>query len=142
MNYLFHYHHTLQSPEGARTSGAPLVLLAETEPEALALYARHLAQVRLLVNVCLDLSQLARQAAEIRPQLLVINPTSDLSAAIAVLRQVMTAQPGLPVITVGSAIPDSYLDRLMASGVVLHINRNLSQPRDVAVAARQILGLT
>jgi DNA-binding NtrC family response regulator len=143
MDYLFHQHYSLQAPSGpfAPPSASPVVLLAETEPEALALYARHLANASLLVSVCLDLGQLLRQIRAAQPHLLVINPAPDIAATITALRQVAAAHPGLPIITVGAPIPDPYLDRLMATGVALHINRTLSQPRDIAVAARQILGL-
>lgn len=144
MDYLFHQHYTLQQqPDGLpATPGFPVVLLAESEPEALALYARHLAGAHLLVNVCMDLGQLSRQAQELQPHLLIVNPAPDIVSTIAVLKRIAMALPSLPIITIGSAIPDLYLDRLMATGVALHINRTLSQPRDIAVAARQILGLT
>ncbi len=148
MEYLFRQHYTLQTPPGsvgpvdAIVPVMPVVLLAEPEPEALALYARHLVRADLLVNVCMELSRLLRQVQDTRPGLLIINPTPDLGAAISLLRQVAAAHPGMPVITIGSAIPDAYLDRLMASGVALHLNRSLTQPRDIAVAARQILGLS
>jgi DNA-binding NtrC family response regulator len=144
MEYLFRQHYNLQPlPDAiAPDSASPIVLLAESEPEALALYARHLARADLQVNVCMELALLLRQVQDSRPGLLIINPTPDITAAIALLRQIAAAQPGIPVITIGAAIPDAYLDQLMASGVALHLNRSLTRPQDIAVAARQLLGLT
>jgi len=140
MDYLFRQHYTVRQP--APLSAAPSVLLAESEPEALALYARHLSEANLLVNVCLDLNRLLTNINEVQPHLLIINPAPDLAGTIASLRQVAASYPGLPIISIGAPVPDPFLDRLMATGVALHINRTLSQPRDIAVAARQILGLT
>lgn len=144
MKYLFRQHYSLQGADmkPSKQPAAPTVLLVEPEPEALAMYARHLSRANLLVNVCLELVNLMRHVQEVRPHLLVINPTPNLRASLAVLKQIQVKHPALPIITVGAPIPDPYLDQLMATGVALHINRYLSQPRDIAVAARQILGLT
>jgi DNA-binding NtrC family response regulator len=143
MDFLFRQHYTLKAPKSPlqAEASAPLVLLVETEPESLALYASHLAKASMLVNVCLELSELQRQVRDIEPHLLIVNPSHNLNLALTVLRQIAKAHPGLPIITVGGSIPDPYLDRLMATGVALHLNRQLTQPRDIAVAARQILGL-
>lgn len=141
MDYLFRQHYSLKPKQTQPAVGSPTVLLAESEAEALAVYARHLTRANLLVNVCLDLAGLHRQVKEVGPQLLVINPSSNLPGTLIVLEQIQSTHPALPIITVGAPIPDSYLDRLMASGVALHLNRTLSQPRDLAIAARQILGL-
>lgn len=141
MDYLFRQHYSLKPQSEQSQASGPTVLLAESEAEALALYARHLTKANLLVNVCLDLTHLHRQVREIEPHLLVVNPSSNLSATLVVIKRIQTTHPALPIITVGGPIPDTYLDRLMASGVALHLNRTLSQPRDLAIAARQILGL-
>jgi len=146
MNYVFRQHYTWQTPSSDVTLNRgdrnfPTVLLVEAEPEALALYAGHLTKANLLVNVCLELSDVLRQISETQPHLLIVNPSRDLNQALAVLSQVTRLEPGLPIITVGGTIPDPYLDRLMATGVALHLNRLLTQPRDIAIAARQILGL-
>jgi hypothetical protein len=142
MDYLFRRHYKMQPSASAQpTVAAPLVLLAEPEAEALAVYARHLTKANLLVNICLELSLLIRQVEEVRPHLLVLNPGKDIAEAISILQQVTGTNPGLPVITIGGAIPDHYLDRLMATGVALHLNRSLTQPRDIAVAAKQLLRL-
>lgn len=137
MQYIFRKNYTMQN----EPSGPPLVLLAEPEPEALALYARHLTRANLLVNVCLELSGVLRQIQHASPQLLIINPSADIAYGLVLLRKISSRHPELPIITIGGAIPDPYLDRLMASGVAFHLNRSLTQPRDIAVAARQILGL-
>jgi DNA-binding NtrC family response regulator len=142
MDYLFRQHYSLKPKQSSLPSAqAPTVLLSESEAEALALYARHLTRANMLVNVCLDLGTLHRQVRELGPQLLVVNPSSNLAGTLVVLERIQATHPALPIITVGAPIPDSYLDRLMASGVALHLNRTLSQPRDLAIAARQILGL-
>jgi hypothetical protein len=140
MNYIFRQHYTLPRSD-AGFSQMPVVLLAEPEAETLAVYARHLTRAQLSVNVCMELSLVLRQIREVKPHLLIINPMPDLAPAINLLRQVAETYPGLPIITIGLAIPDPYLDRLMAAGVTLHINRTLTRPPDIAIAARQILGL-
>jgi DNA-binding NtrC family response regulator len=139
MDYLFRQHYTM-NPGMSVASSTPMVLLAEPEPEALALYARHLSRADLLVSVCLEARRLPYHVQEAQPHLLVINPMPDLALSLNMLEYISQLQPGLPVITVGTAIPDHYLDRLMSLGVSLHINRSLSQPRDIVIAARQILG--
>jgi hypothetical protein len=143
MHYTFAKHYSLANPPPANWRGGPTlprVLLAEPEAESLAVYARHLDNAKLTVSVCLDLSNLVRHIRETDPHLLIVNPSSDLSLGIRMLEQAAVHFPDLPVITVGAAIPEIYLDRLMGNtGVTLHLNRALSQPSDVAVAAQHLL---
>jgi hypothetical protein len=137
MDYMFTRHYIFNQPAAA--NNLPRVLLAEPEPEALAVYARHLSQARFLVSVCLDLDQLLRHVEEAVPHLLILNPGPDLAVTVRLLEQASRRWPKLLVITVGRAIPDAYLDRLMASGVSLHLNRSLCRPVDIAIAARHLL---
>ncbi len=138
MNYIFKTSYRLNNSPLPRDSR--MVLLVEAEPEASAVYKRHLTQATgLEVAVCLNLLSLSQQLQDLRPDLLIINPMPNLKASLKSLLHAKQLYPGLLIITLGYAIPDDYLDRFMKLGVSAHINRHLSRPQDVALAAQQVL---
>jgi DNA-binding NtrC family response regulator len=145
MKYMFLNHYRVSKenavPQVAHGPDFPTVLLAESDPEMVAIYTRHLNKADLAVILCIEPTQLIRHVTEVRPHLLVLNPTYDPANSVMLLEQVTKHAPHLPIVTIGHAIPDPYLDRIMATGVSLHLNRSFSQPRDLVIAIRQILGL-
>ena len=150
MQYLFRQHYSLKpglqqpelKPNILIAPSAPTqltVLIAEPNPETMAMYKRHLDEDDVAVYLCADITQTGRYVQHIKPKVLVINPAPNLTASLNILKQVMIIQPSLSVITIGSLIPEFYLDKLMSLGVSLHINRSLSQPRDLATAVKRML---
>ncbi len=121
------------------SSVRPIILLAESDPETMAMYVRHLGSAEFAVCVCVDLRLVPQHVINLKPAVLVLNPSPNLRLSLDVLRRSMIAHPTLSVITMGDVIPDQYMDQLMRSGVSMHINRSLSQPRDLVVAVRQML---
>src|ERR1043165_8316284 len=99
MDYVFRQHYTMKAPSEQAQVDVPVVLLLETEPEALALYGSHLTKAKLLVNICFELTDLLNQVATLEPHLLIVNPSRDLNLALAVLHRVAEIKPGLPIIT-------------------------------------------
>ena len=138
MDYIFRTHYRLTS--NSMSKPIPVVLLAETEPEACAMYRRHLtAGADLEVSVCGSLAALSGQLETLQPDLLIINPGPNLKGSLKFLGRAKRLYPALRIITLGYAIPEDYLDELMQLGVSAHINRYLSRPQDVALAAQQVL---
>ena len=140
MNYVFHQHYSI-SPNTFTPNAdfRPVVLLAESNPETMAMYARHLNGDDVSVCVCVDMSQVHRHVSVIKPHVLILNPSPDFRLSFDIVKKSIAAHPQLSVITVGDFIPDKYLDKLMSLGVSLHIKRSLSQPRDLVAAVRQVL---
>lgn len=137
MNYIFHNHYYIE-PMTPVTS-KKTILLAEPEQEARVLYYRHLSNSDASVILCTDLSTLLEDLTMLKPDLLVINPGENPANSLAFLRNIKKTQPNLRIITIGYGTPDEYLDRFMQLGVSYHINRHLTRPQDVAVAAQQVL---
>ncbi len=142
MNYLFKQRYSL--PEGlignmAQSLPQSDVVIAESDPETAAMYARHLDIEQISVYVCSKVADTAHYITHLKPQVLVINPGPNLVLSYNMIKQSLLAHESLSVITIGTFIPDEYLDRLMGLGVVLHINRSLSHPRDLLVAVKQML---
>ena len=137
MNYIFYNHYYIEPMIFTRTKKT--ILLAEPEPEARALYHKYLTSPNVTVSVCGDLSKLLEHLTLLEPDLLIINPGKNPAHSLAFLQSIKQAQPVLRIITIGYGTPDSYLDRFMQLGVSYHINRHLTRPQDIAVAAQQVL---
>ncbi len=137
MQYLFYNHYYIE-PMNLENS-QKIILLAEPEAESRALYTKHLASANMLVEICEDLSQLIDKLASFEPDLLIVNPGTNPAHSLVFLQQVKKNQPTLSIITIGYGTPEEYLDRFMELGVSCHINRNLTRPQDVVVAAQQVL---
>lgn len=140
MNYVFHQHYSI-SPNTftADEDFRPIVLLAESDPETMAMYARQLNGADVSVCICVDMGQVPYHVSNLKPDILVLNPSPDFRLSFDIVKKSIAAHPHLSVITIGDLIPDQYLDQLMGLGVSFHINRSLSQPRDLVAAVRQIL---
>ena len=137
MNYIFYNYYYIEPMIFSRTNKT--ILLAEPEPEARAVYRKHLAGPDVTVRICDDLSKLLEHLALLEPDLLIINPGKNPARSLAFLQSIKNTQPALRIITLGYGTPDDYLDRFMQIGVSYHINRHLTRPQDVAIAAQQVL---
>jgi DNA-binding response OmpR family regulator len=137
MQYVFQQNFTIKP--GLLESNPKTVLLVEVDPEASAMYARHLSGIDVTVAVCGEPFRMLDHIAQSRADLMVFNPMPDVKQSIRLLREARSAYPSLPVISIGGTITDQSLDALMAAGVTMHINRYLTQPRDLSLAVQQIL---
>lgn len=137
MNYLFYNHYYINPMISNQND--KIILLAEPEAESRALYHKHLLSPGITVQICADLSQLLENLTTLEPDLLIINPGPNPARSLVFLQNIKKTQPALRIITIGYGTPDDYLDRFMQLGVSYHINRHLTRPQDVAVAAQQVL---
>lgn len=138
MKYLFYNHYYIEPM--ISTSSNKTILLAEPEAESRALYRKHLsASPGITVTICVDLTQLLDDLTSLKPDLLIVNPGKNPARSVVFLQRIKKLQPALRIITIGYGTPDDYLDRYMQLGVSYHINRHLTRPQDVAVAAQQVL---
>lgn len=115
------------------------ILLAEPEAEACSIYKRHLQDAHMQVVDCDGLNDLLRQIMAVKPDAVVLNPTPDIGLAIRAVKKIKQEFPKLPVITVSENLQENHLDAIMNTGVSIHLNRQLSRPRDLLVALEQIL---
>lgn len=137
MDYIFFQHYNLETMLSERQP--KIILLAEPEPESQALYRRHLDAPDFVVNVCNDLAEIHNLLSSTLPDLLILNPGANPVRSLTILKGIKKNYPAMRIITLGYGTPEEYLDRFMQLGVSYHINRNLTRPQDVAMAARQVL---
>lgn len=141
MDYIFYNHYYVEQTIDSMItlSSHKTILLAEPELEARGLYEKHLVGPDIEVYVCQDQNKLHENLADINPDLLIINPGTNPARSLVFLQSIKKNHPYLKIITIGYGTPDDYLDRFMQIGVSYHINRHLTRPQDVAVAAQQVL---
>ncbi len=114
--------------------------LVDSDNQNLSFYSQKLEQANLAVKKASNLIELK--------DLIIIEPVDVVifSPQIAVfdkelmsLRSFMTQNPSLPVITMAQTMQEMQIDAIMKLGARLHINRDLSHPRDILVALEQLL---
>ena len=115
------------------------VLLVEPEAEARSFYSQQLTNIDMRVVPIDSITIMHTEAANIGPDVVIVNPSTDLSASVRLLKAFKQQFPTLPVITMAMTIPDEVLDAIMESGVSLHINRGLTRPRDLLLALEQVI---
>ncbi len=138
MEYIYKQKFSLRNQPFVSLYGAT-VLFVEPDNEACALYSRHMTDVHMYVVTCGSVEDMMGQVMQVTPDVLIINPTHDLDHSISLMRLIKAQFPKLPIITISETIRDNYLDAIMNAGVSLHINRRLTQPRDLLLAIEQTL---
>ncbi len=117
------------------------ILLVEPEPEARAFYSHQLEGLQMKVvqldNPEVMLSKVQKES----PDAVILNPTQNMPKALKFLGNLKQEHPFLPVITMTMTMPDDALDAIMQTGVSMHINRELTRPRDLFLALEQILSM-
>ncbi len=117
------------------------VVIYEPEEYLAALYGYHLQLADFTVKFCRQFSQLPAVVRTYQPQALLLNPQSERMALFKPLIQLLLRDtPSLKVITISLSIEPEKIKQLMASGVVSHIDRHLTQPRDVVHIVRLVTG--
>lgn len=138
MQFVFQKNYTVR-PGMLEVTPPKVILLVEADPEASAMYSRHLSNGDVMVVVCPQLSDMINSIESSRADVVILNPMPDMKRSIKILREARTSYPSLPVVSIGGSIPDRFLDQLMSAGVTMHINRYLTHPRDLHIAVQQIL---
>ena len=138
MSYISQHHHTLRNMPFSELQGLT-VLLVEPEAEARSFYSQQLTNIDMRVVPIDSIAVMHNEAANISPDVVIVNPTTDINSSIRALKSFKQQFPTLPVITIAMTIPDEVLDAIMESGVSLHINRGLTRPRDLLLALEQVI---
>lgn len=138
MDYITQHHHTMQTEPFDNLNGA-VVLLVDPESESRNFYGHQLEDIGMKV---LELESLAKMVAATKthsPDVVIVNPSPDYNAGSKQIQSLREQFPVLPVITMTTTIPDDVIDAMMKAGVSLHINRGLTQPRDLLLALEQVI---
>jgi DNA-binding NtrC family response regulator len=112
------------------------VALVDPDSESRALYGQSLGRVNMEVEQFDTLLELLNQINQKSYRVIIINPIKKELPHIAKLK---TLTPQIPLITISRMMAESQLDVIMKLGVTMHINRDLTRPRDLLVAIEQII---
>jgi DNA-binding NtrC family response regulator len=114
--------------------------LVDGDSENRSFYQQKLEQANLLVQAYEDLVALEEALSGAELHAVVYSPDLHrLDKEIRVLGKFIANNPQLPVITMSKTMQEMQLDAIMKQGTRLHINRDLSHPRDLLVALEQVL---
>ncbi len=114
--------------------------LVDSDAQTRSFYQQKLEQASILVTAANDLVQLAESAGVNELRAVVYSPNIDqLDREMLILGQFISENPHLPVVTISRTMQEMQLDAIMKLGTRLHINRDLSHPRDLLIALEQIL---
>ncbi len=138
MNYIVQHHHTLRSQPFEALNGIT-VLLVEPEAEDRSFYSNQLSDVNVNVVPVDDLKTMHVMAQESNPDVVIVNPSRDITTGIQLVKSLKQEFPDLPVITMSMTMREDHLDAIMESGASVHINRGLTRPRDLLLALEQVI---
>lgn len=111
--------------------------VVEPNPEARALFSSSLGAVHIEVQQFESIAELLEAlSAPHEFEVIVVNPEQHL---VSQLTQIKIAVPHIPVITISKMMPETQLDGIMKAGVAMHINRDLTTPRDLLIAIEQVV---
>ncbi len=119
--------------------GQPIGLV-DADSQTRSFYQQKLEQANILVTAAADLAQLAEETGLAELRAVIYSPNVDkLDREMLILGQFISANPKLPVITISRTMQEMQLDAIMKLGTRMHINRDLSHPRDLLIVLEQIL---
>lgn len=114
--------------------------LVDADSQNRSFYQQKLEQASLLVAAFEDLPSLQEALAGEEVHVVVYSPNVDqLAKEMQVLGRFIATHPKLPVITISHTMQEMQLDAIMKLGTRMHINRDLSHPRDLLIALEQVL---
>lgn len=114
--------------------------LVDNDAQMRSFYQQKLEQANVLVQAYQDLLELEQAINEAEIKAVVFSPNIELfPKELHVLGRFIAANPELPVITISKTMQEMQLDAIMKLGTRLHINRDLSHPRDILIALEQVL---
>ncbi len=115
------------------------VAIVDADTQNRSFYQQKLEQASLLVRAYADFSEMAGSADQ-EIHAVVFSPKIDrLNNDIVILGRFIAENPHLPVITIYQTMQELQLDAIMKLGTRLHINRDLSHPRDLLIALEQVI---
>ena len=127
-----------------KSAPARQILIVEPEDSLFLLYFRHLSQNDFDVLRCESLNSLQNSLASKRPDLCLINPVhpEGLGRGVKLLKLINKNFPALPVVTIAYNLSTDEIKQLMETGVVSHIDRSLTKPKDVVHIAKLLVNQT
>jgi DNA-binding response OmpR family regulator len=134
--YLFKNKFYIQDPSMLYSK---LVLLFEPDPELSAIYHRHLRGAAMAVVRAPSHEELPSMVQTYEPDLLICSLDPDPNRVVKMLRYVKHYAPSVLIVTLGSGAIEFSAAALLELGVSAHINRSLTRPVDVALAAHDLL---
>lgn len=141
MTYIFREKLNLLDLAGLETS-PPVALVAESEEYLFGIYSQHLQRHNFVVVHCPEPMELPQAVLSHNPDILILNPRiSEPFATLKLVTALKNTFPALPVVTIGDDIDSEQLKRLMSAGIVSHIDRRFSRPRDIIMIVKSIVRL-
>lgn len=110
-------------------------IVFEPKLELAQLYAKYLKQQDFEAHISCDHAHLLALTSSISPKMIIYN----IDAGYEPLKFIKRQSPALIVITIGSDSEEQDLDALMEIGISGHINRKVTQPRDIGILAKQLI---
>ncbi|HMQ01687.1 MAG TPA: hypothetical protein PKD79_01295 [Candidatus Doudnabacteria bacterium] len=139
MNHITTKKYSLRQHPHYRLLGLSIALVDE-DSQSRSFYRQKLEQANLLVKAVAALSELDGLGAGTDLRAVVYSPNiQKLNTELVGLGRFIAANPNLPVITITQTMQEMQLDAIMRLGTRLHINRDLSHPRDLIIALEQVL---
>jgi len=114
--------------------------LVDSDFQSLSFYTQKLKQANLEVVGFETLPDLSEQVLVLPISAVIFSPQVDkFSSELNALSQFIAKNPQLPLITMAKTMQEMQIDAIMRLGARLHINRDLSQPRDLLIALQQVM---
>lgn len=114
--------------------------LVDRDSQALSFYTQKLQQANLEVIGFESLTDLSGQVLSVPVSAVIFSPSLDqFNSELEAMKRFVAQNPQLPLITMAKTMQEMQIDAIMKLGARLHINRDLSQPRDLLIALQQIL---
>ncbi len=114
--------------------------LVDSDFQSLSFYTQKLKQANLEVVGFESLVDLSGQVLVLPISAVIFSPQVEkFSSELNALSQFIAQNPQLPLITMAKTMQEMQIDAIMKLGARLHINRDLSQPRDLLIALQQVM---
>ncbi len=114
--------------------------LVDSDFQSLSFYTQKLKQANLEVVGFESLVDLSDQVLVLPISAVIFSPhVEKFSSELNALSQFIAQNPQLPLITMAKTMQEMQIDAIMKLGARLHINRDLSQPRDLLIALQQVM---
>ncbi len=114
--------------------------LVDSDFQSLSFYTQKLKQANLEVVGFESLLDLSDQVLVLPISAVIFSPKIEkFSSELNALSQFIAQNPQLPLITMAKTMQEMQIDAIMKLGARLHINRDLSQPRDLLIALQQVM---
>lgn len=114
--------------------------LVDSDFQSLSFYTQKLKQANLEVVGFESLLDLSDHVLVLPISAVIFSPKIEkFSSELNALSRFIAQNPQLPLITMAKTMQEMQIDAIMKLGARLHINRDLSQPRDLLIALQQVM---